>query len=138
MQELIIALLTILVICSIINIRKKKEKKRISKTFFCQSDVHNLLKHFFSISLTNKDNSTQLTKRRESSMIKVIVLGNKAYWVSDNKFYVAEAVNGEIQKNTTRPVDIYNLPKIDLDKMLFILDSLKDGEKNDRGSAGYN
>lgn len=69
-------------------------------------------------------------------MIKVIVLGNQAYWVSDNKFYVAEAIDGEVQKNTTKPVDIDSLSKVDLDKMLFILDSLRDGKRNDRGSSG--
>jgi heptaprenylglyceryl phosphate synthase len=136
MQELIIGFLTLGAIWFIINRTKKTEKKKTLMTLSRQSDVHRLLKHFFSISLANSDNSTQLTKHRQKGMIKVIVLGNQAYWVSNNKFYVAEAVNGEVQKSTTKPVDIDSLSKVDLDKMLFILDSLRDGKRNDRGSSG--
>ena len=136
MQELIAVLLTLGVIWVIINRTKKTEKRQTSITLSRQSDIHRLLKHFFSISLANNDKSTQLTKHRQKGMIKVIVLDNQAYWVSNNKFYVAESVNGEVQKSTTKPVDIDGLSKVDLDKMLFILDSLRDGKKNDRGSSG--
>ena len=136
MQELIIGFLTLGAIWFIINRTKKNKKRSTSTTLSRQSDMHKLLKHFFSISLSNGDNSTQLTKHRHKGMIKVIVLGNQAYWVSDNKFYVAEAIDGEVQKNTTKPVDIDSLSKVDLDKMLFILDSLRDGKRNDRGSSG--
>lgn len=136
MQELTIGFLTLGAIWFIINKIKKNEKKSTLTTLSRQSDMHKLLKHFFAISLANNDNSTQLTKHRQKGMIKVIVLGDQAYWVSNNKFYVAEAVNGEVQKNTTKPVDIDSLSKVDLDKMLFILDSLRDGKRNDRGSSG--
>lgn len=136
MQELIAVFLTLSVFWFIINRTKKSEKEKTLTTLSRQSDMHKLLKYFFSISLANNDNSTQLTKHRQKGMIRVIVLGNQAYWVSNNKFYVAEAINGEVQKSTTKPVDIDSLSKVDLDKMLFILDSLKDGKRNDRGSSG--
>lgn len=128
--------LTLGVILIIINTIKKPKKNSISTTLYRQSDVHKLLKYFFSISLINNNNFTQLTKHKQQGMIKVIVLGNQAYWVSNNKFYVAEAINGEVQKNTAKPVDIDSLSKVDLDKMLFILDSLRDGKRNDSGSSG--
>jgi len=136
MQELIAVFLTLCTFWFIIKRTKKNKKVEVSTTLSRQSDVHKLLKHFFSISLANNNNFTQLTKHREKGMIKVIVLDNQAYWVSNNKFYVAEAINGEVQKNTTKPVDIDSLSKVELDKMLFILDSLRDGERNDRGSSG--
>jgi hypothetical protein len=69
-------------------------------------------------------------------MIKVIVMGNLAYWVSENIFYVAEAVDGEVIPETAEPVDTNSMSRRDLDKMLFILDSLKNGKKNDSSSAG--
>jgi hypothetical protein len=69
-------------------------------------------------------------------MIKVIVLDDQAYWVSNNTFYVAEAINGEIQRHTARPINTNGLSKKDLNKMLFILDSLKNGSKNDSSSTG--
>jgi len=137
MQELIVGCLTLVLVLFIMVLVKRKKKKKVPITLHRQSDIHKLLKHFFEISLSNNNNNyTQLTKHKEKGMIKVIVLGNQAYWVSNNTFYVAEAVDGEVQRNTAKPVDIDGLSKIDLDKMLFILDSLRDGKRNDSGSTG--
>ena len=53
---------------------------------------------------------------------------NKAYWVKDNLFYVADMENGIIDADSTRPLDIMSMDKVQLDKILFIIDRLKDGE----------
>jgi hypothetical protein len=95
------------------------------------------MKYFFSLNINNNEKPpSQLTKRRERDMIKVIVMGNLAYWVSENIFYVAEAIDGEVIPQTAKPVDTNSMSRRDLDKMLFILDSLKNGKKNDSSSAG--
>jgi hypothetical protein len=137
MQKFIVLGLTIPLAWFIIKLIKKKSRKNFSKTLYRQSDIHKLLKYFFSIPLSNNQKPlSQLTKHKEKSMIKVIVLGNQAYWVSNNTFYVADAVNGEIQRHTAKPVDTNGLSKTELSKMLFILDNLKNGNKNDSGSTG--
>jgi len=137
MQELIIIGLTLTLFCYIIKSVVKNKKKNTSKMIHRQSDVHKLLKYFFSIPLSNNENNfSQLTKHKQKGIIKVIVLGDQAYWVSNNIFYVADAVDGKVQKSTAKPVDIESLPKVDLDKMLFILDSLRDGKRDDSGSTG--
>jgi len=88
------------------------------------------MKYFFSLNINNNEKPpSQLTKRRERDMIKVIVIGNLAYWVSDNIFYVADAIDGEVIPQTAKPVDTNSMSRRDLDKMLFILDSLKNGKK---------
>jgi hypothetical protein len=69
-------------------------------------------------------------------MIRVIVIGQEAYWVSDNIFYVANAIGGEVESTSARPVDVENMSKNDMEKMLMILDNLQNGNKNDSGSAG--
>jgi hypothetical protein len=95
------------------------------------------LKYFFSLNINNNNKPpSQLTKLKERDMIKVIVMGNLAYWVSENIFYVAEAIDGEVIPQTAQPVDTNSMSRKDLDKMLFILDSLKNGKKNDSSSAG--
>jgi len=95
------------------------------------------MKYFFSLNINNNEKPpSQLTKRRERDMIKVIVMGNLAYWVSENIFYVAEAIDVEVIPQTAKPVDTNSMSRRDLDKMLFILDSLKNGKKNDSSSAG--
>lgn len=137
MQELIIVFLTLPIVWVILKLIRKRDRKKFSKTLYTQSDIHRLLKYFFSIRLPNNEGPiSQLTKRKENSMIKVIFIDGQAYWVSENTFFVAETINGEIQRHTTRPVNTNGLSKVDVDKMLFILDSLKNGNKNDSGSTG--
>ena len=115
----------------------KKINKKMSRTLYSQKDTHELFKYFFAIdSFNQKKSPSQLTKHTEKSMIKVIVLNNEAYWVSDNTFYVAQAINGEVQRHTAEPVNTNGLSKPELNKMLFILDSLKNGNKNDSGGTG--
>ena len=137
MQELIAVGLTLPFVWVILKLMRKRARKKFSKTLYRQSDIHKLLKYFFSIRLPNNEGpSSQLTKRKEKNMTKVIFVDNQAYWVSENTFFVAESINGEIQRQTARPVNTNGLSKIDLNKMLFILDSLKNGSKNDSGSSG--
>ena len=137
MEYIILVGLTIAASWFIIRVIRKSARKSFSQTLYSQSDIHNLLKYFFSLNIDNNEkHSSQLTKRKEKDMIKVIVMGNLAYWVSENIFYVAEAVDGEVVPETAEPVDTNSMSRKDLDKMLFILDSLKNGKKNDSSSAG--
>ena len=66
-------------------------------------------------------------------MEKIIASNKSLAWVG---WDVAEAVDGEVIPETAEPVDTNNMSRRDLDKMLFILDSLKNGKKNDSSSAG--
>jgi hypothetical protein len=137
MEYIILVGLTIAASWFIIRVIRKSARKGFSQTLYSQSDIHNLLKYFFSLNIDNNEKHySQLTKRKEKDMIKVIVMGNLAYWVSENIFYVAEAVDGEVVPETAEPVDTNSMSRRDLDKMLFILDSLKNGKKNDSSSAG--
>jgi hypothetical protein len=137
MEYILVVGLTFIASWFIIRVIRKNARKGFSKVLYSQSDIHNLLKYFFSLKINNNEkHPSQLTKRKEKDMIKVIVMGNLAYWVSDNIFYVAEAVDGEVIPETAEPVDTNSMSRRDLDKMLFILDSLKNGKKNDSSSAG--
>lgn len=137
MIYILIVGLTFIVSWLIIKVIRKNARKSFSKTLYRQSDIHSLMKYFFSLNINNNEKPpSQLTKRRERDMIKVIVMGNLGYWVSDNIFYVAEAIDGEVIPQTAKPVDTNSMSRKDLDKMLFILDSLKNGKKNDSSSAG--
>lgn len=130
--------LTLAIFCSIIILIKRINKQSNSYVIYRQSDIHNMLKYFFSLNIqNNKKSSSQLTKRLEQDMIRVIVFGSQAYWVSDNTFYVADALDGEVLTETAKPVDVENMSRVDVEKMLSILDSLNSGQgKNDRSSTG--
>ena len=59
--------------------------------------------------------------------VSVAVVEDKAYWVVNNTFYVAEIVDGEIDKSSSRPVNAFEMSGTDIKKMLFILDNLTEG-----------
>ena len=42
-----------------------------------------------------------------------------------------------VDKDTTSVVDTMGMNKVQLDKMLFIIDQLRDGKQHDSGSSGY-
>jgi hypothetical protein len=137
MEYGIAVVLTLLCSWGILIYIKKKNIKQYSHAIYRQSDMHNMLKYFFSINTENKvKTKSQLTKRIEEDIIKVIVLGSQAYWVSNNTFYVAKAIGGEVLTETAKPVDVESMSKVDVEKMLFILDSLKNGKEDDRSSTG--
>ena len=138
MQYFIGFSLTFILSSAIIIIMKNKINKKMSRTLYSQKDTHELFKYFFAIDSSNnrKKRFSQLTNHVEKSMIKVMVIGHKAYWVSDNTFYVANAIDGEVEAGSAEPVDIDNMSKNDINKMLFILDNLQNGNKNDSSSSG--
>jgi hypothetical protein len=130
--------LTLVIFSSIIIIIKKINIRNNSYVIHRQSDVHKMLKYFFSLNIeTQNKPASQLTKRLEKDMIRVIVVGSQAYWVSDNTFYVADALDGEVDTETAKPVDVQSMSKLEVSKMLSILDSLTNGKVgNDRSSSG--
>ena len=138
MLYLIAVPLTLAIFSSIIILIKKINKRNNSYVIYRQSDIHKMLKYFFSLNIeTQSKPSSQLTKRLEKDMIRVIVVGNQAYWVSDNTFYVADALDGEVDTETAKPVDVQSMSKLEVNKMLSILDSLTNGKVgNDRSSTG--
>jgi hypothetical protein len=137
MEYVITVGLTFILFCFIIVVREKINKKTYSKTVYRQSDMHNMLKVFFNKPISDVSNLTsQLKKRKEEKVTKVIILDDNAYWVVDNVFYVGVAVNGEVRPETAVPLDTSELSKTDINKLLFILDTLKGGKTNDSGSTG--
>lgn len=122
--------------CSYI-IYKGRKVKTFPGIAYRQSSIHLMIKDFLPKSLYEKPSiESQSSKHVEKNTIKVIFIENKAYWVSNNIFYCAEAIGGNVNIDTTEPVDTTNMSKKDIDKMLFILDNLKNGNNNDSSSTG--
>lgn len=72
----------------------------------------------------------------DKTNIKVIILDNNAYWIKDNIFYKAPLINELIDKDSAEQVDTIHMDKVQLDKMLFIMDKLREGMTDDSRSAG--
>ena len=58
----------------------------------------------------------------------MLIVEGKAYWTKNNVFYVSNIVDGDIDKNNAQVVDTMGMNKVELDKMLFIIDQLRKGE----------
>jgi hypothetical protein len=89
-----------------------------------------------------KNNSRRLKTSSQSKIhydktnIKVIIFDNNAYWIKDNIFYRAPLVNQLIDKDSAEQVDTIHMDKVQLDKMLFIMDKLREGIKDDSRGSG--
>ena len=98
-----------------------------------------MLQHRYS---NRKNNSRRLKTRSQSKIhfdktnIKVIIFDNSAYWIKDNIFYKAPLVNQLIDKDAAEQVDTIHMDKVQLDKMLFIMDRLREGIKDDSRGSG--
>lgn len=78
---------------------------------------------------------TQSKNHYDKTNVKVIILDNQAYWIKDNIFYKAPLVNQLIDKDSAEEVDTISMDRVQLDKMLFIMDKLREGKTDDsRGS----
>ena len=136
MRHLILVLLTLIAFSCILIVANKFTKKSYSKKIYRQSDMHEMLKRFFSNGLSVETKSSQMIKRKDKLSTKVIILEDKAYWVVDNVFYVGDAVNGSVQPESGEPISTSGLSSKEINKLLFILDNLKNGKTNDSGSTG--
>ena len=140
MEYLLIVGLTFVVSWSIIKISNKKRGRFLSKIRYRQSNIYEMVKDVIPKEMFDKPKViTQSQKHVQKNMLKVVITEGRAYWILDNVFYTANAINGRVDESTVEPLDIENLSKKDLNKMLSILDDLRKGmESNDSGSSGNN
>ena len=138
MEYLLVIGLTLIVSWSIIKISNKKRITFLKKIKYRQSDVYEMIKNVIPRQKFDKPKFiTQSQKHIQKNMLKVVITEGKAYWILDNIFYTADAINGRVDENTIKQLNFENMSKTELDKMLSILDDLKQGVRpNDSGSAG--
>ena len=81
-------------------------------------------------------NRTQSKMHYDKTNVKVIILDNQAYWIKDNIFYKAPIDGQSIDKESAEQVDTMHMDKVQLDKMLFIMDKLREGINDDSRGSG--
>jgi hypothetical protein len=79
---------------------------------------------------------TQSINHYDKTNIKVIIVDNNAYWIKDNIFYKAPLDGQSIDKESAEQVDTISMDKVQLDKMLFIMDKLREGTSDDSRGSG--
>jgi hypothetical protein len=138
MEYLLIIGLTLLSYWSIIKISNKKRMIFLNKNKYRQSSIYEMVKDVVPKQRFDKPKViTQSQRHIQKNMLRVVIADGSAYWILNNVFYTANAINGRVDEETIKPLDIENMPTKELDKMLSILDDLKQGVgPNDSSSTG--
>lgn len=139
-MEYIIGFLSALIfIYCLVKIQDKFDilKERVKFVGSSQSRNHQLFnKNKISKIKKSKKTVSQSVKHDKNTNIKVIIMDDQAYWIKDNVFYTADMSQGIVDKDTTRVVDTMTMNKVQLDKMMFIIDRLREEAFDDRWGAG--
>jgi hypothetical protein len=138
MEYLLVIGLTLLSYWSIIKISNKRRMIFLSKNKYRQSSIYEMVKDVIPKQRFDKPKViTQSQRHIQKNMLRVVIADGSAYWILNNVFYTANAINGRVDEETIKPLDIENMPTKELDKMLSILDDLKQGVgPNDSSSSG--
>jgi uncharacterized protein YeeX (DUF496 family) len=139
MEYFLITVLTFGLTWSIISIVNKRKINLFSKIKYRQSNIHEIVKNVIPKEMFEKPKKIrQSEKHIQKNMLKVIITDGMAYWTVNNVFYSARSINGRVDESTIKPLDVHELSKKELEKMMDILDSLRNGVgQDDSGGARY-
>jgi hypothetical protein len=127
-----ITLVAILATRKIIGMQRDSNKIIIS---YSQSNVYNLIAPFLP-NIQAEPPITQASRHHDRIYTRIMMVDNKAYWIKDNTFYTANIVKGDIDRETAKPVDTMAMDKVQLDKMIFIIETLTKGDFDDYRNSG--
>ncbi len=80
---------------------------------------------------------TQALKYEARHMVKVLILEDKAYWIKDNSVFVADIIDGDVDKENAKTVDTMSMDKVQLDRLSFIVEKLTEGNSSDSGHPRF-
>jgi hypothetical protein len=133
----VLAFVAILFIQRFILTDRFLERNKINRIVYRQSHIYSLIAPMIPyLPLYKRIKPTQSFINDEKKKQVVIFTEDKAYWIKNNGFYEALLANGEIDDSTIKIVDTMTMDKVELDKMIFIVEKLREGMKNDFGSSG--
>lgn len=117
----------------------KNESINTFKIKYSQSHLHSIIKPLLPpmSEINSKRNKARQSRvYMKKNRVRVLIIDEKAYWKKDNILYVADVRDSEIDKDHAHAVDIMGMDKVELDKMLFIVDQLSEGNEDDSSSTG--
>jgi hypothetical protein len=126
---IIFFVLTFITSLGIIKYSQKLRSEGVKTIMKSQSSIYSITRHFTpKAPKSNEPANSQSRNYVSEKMIRIIAIDDRAYWVKDNKFFSADLIDGKIDHDTTQEVNTISMSQKDVDKMLFILDRLKDEE----------
>ena len=101
-----------------------------------QSKTHELIKHYYYYVPQHKELKTQATDHFDRVHARVVILDGVAYWIQNNSLLCATMVDGIIDESSTKVVDTMALNKVELEKVILVVDKLTEGTTNDNRNPG--
>ena len=117
-------------------LEKKSSLKKPIKVDIRQSKNYASLMKIFMPEPSFEKATTQSQKHFDKIHLRILILDGNAYWIANNIFYTADIVNGDIDKDNARQVDTMTMDKVQLKKMMFIIEKLTEGLENDSWNSG--
>ena len=137
MEYFVGSVITLIAIVSIMIIAKSNTPPTVPSIRYSQSHIHNLIYPWIP---TNDELVepivSQSTKHLDSAFVRVVMVDGKGYFIKDGTFFVAEVVDGDIDKSTAKQVDTMTMDTVQLNKIKFIVEKLTEGKDNDSWNAG--
>jgi hypothetical protein len=126
MEYLLGSLVTLVTMTIVSRLVRKTEKEIVPvKVNFSQSRKHELIKDY--IFIKQEATNTQSSKHYGKQWSKVVLSGDMAYWIEDNTVYSAKHDGAGIVIETKKIVDMMGIDKVELDKMILIVERLTEG-----------
>jgi hypothetical protein len=123
----IVGVLTTLALIAII--KQYNKQRRAKRMVVNQSSMFLLIKNFLpELGFTNKYLNTQAFMHQDNKTFRYVEMSDqRAYWMDKNKIYYAEVKDGRFNPATGKPTEMKNLSEKQINKMLYIFNSLKNG-----------
>jgi hypothetical protein len=126
MEYLLGSIVTLVTMTIVSRLVRKTEKEIVPvKVNFSQSRKHELIKDYVLERMEAVN--TQSSKHYGKQWSKVVLSGDMAYWIEDNAVYSAKHDGAGIVMETKKIVDMMGIDKVELDKMILIVDRLTEG-----------
>jgi hypothetical protein len=130
-----------LAILFVLDKKMSKNKIPIMKLDYSQSRAHSLFPtlrsaHYYEYREL-KTQASQHNSSKGQNQLRVVLHEDDAYWIADNTLFTAKLSGDDIDRESTKIVDTMALDKVELNKLMIIVDKLTEGNsKNDNGNPG--
>ncbi len=137
MEYVVGAVLTLFIV-AVANslISKRAQDKKMSVVRYSQSYIYSVVAPMmFGFNGPIPKRSTQANNYQEEAYVKIVIVENKAYFIKNSGFYVANVVEGDVDKDSTKEVDTMSMNDVELKNIMHIVEVLTGGDRNDSGGT---
>ena len=106
---------------------------------YSQSHIHEITRDYLPNSLFMPIKIPRQSFNHEKRInLKVLFFDKEAYWIKENTLFTAEQEDGIVKEDTARRVDTMGMNRVQLEKVMYIVDILNEGNQNDSGYTRNN